>query len=60
MASKLNADYAIIVGQKEALSDSVIVRDLRSSTQEDLPIKKAVEMIKTKYVKDAQDNRDCC
>jgi len=56
MASKLNADYAIIVGQKEALSGSVIVRDLRSGTQEDLSIKKAVETIKTKY---DSDNRNC-
>jgi len=60
MAAKLNADYAIIVGQKEALSDSVIVRDLRSSTQEDLPVKKAVEMIKAKYDKEAFDDGTSC
>jgi len=59
-ASKLNADFAIIIGQKEALSDSVIVRDLRSSTQEDLPVKKAVEVIKEKYNKENIDNCICC
>lgn len=53
MAAKLGADYAIIVGQKEALSNSVIVRDLRLSTQEDLPVGKAVAVIKDKYNKEA-------
>ena len=60
MAAKLNADYAIIVGQKEALSDSVIVRDLRSGTQEDLPVRKAVETIKAKYDKEASRGCNCC
>jgi histidyl-tRNA synthetase len=60
MASKLQADYAIIVGQKEALTDSVIVRDLNSSTQEDLSVKQAVEMLKTKYAKEINDDRASC
>lgn len=49
MASKLEADYAVIVGQREALSNSVIVRDLRQSTQEDMPMTKAINEIKEKY-----------
>lgn len=60
MAVKLNADYTIIVGQKEALSNSVIVRDLHSGTQEDLPVKKAVEIIKAKYIKETNNNCNCC
>ncbi|MCX6810916.1 MAG: histidine--tRNA ligase [Candidatus Berkelbacteria bacterium] len=48
-ASKLGADFALIVGQQEALTGSVIVRDLRSSTQEDLSISSAIDMIKEKY-----------
>ncbi len=51
MASKLNADFAVIVGQQEALNGSAIVRDLKSSTQEDLSVASAVEMIKEKYTK---------
>lgn len=58
-ASKLNADYALIVGQQEALTGSVIVRDLKSSTQEDLSVTGAVDMIKEKYAKDG-DRTDCC
>lgn len=49
MAAKLNADYALIVGQQEALTGAVIVRDLKSSTQEALSVASAVEMIKEKY-----------
>lgn len=49
MATKLSADYAVIVGQKEAQNGTVIVRDLRSSTQEDLTINSAIEEIKNKY-----------
>ncbi|MEI8060872.1 MAG: histidine--tRNA ligase [Candidatus Berkelbacteria bacterium] len=52
-ASKLKADFALIVGQQEALTGSVIVRDLRTSTQDDLSVASAVEMIKEKY---AQEN----
>lgn len=59
-AGKLGADYAIIVGQKEALTNSVIVRDLRLSTQEDLPVKQAVETIRAKFDKDASDCKNCC
>jgi histidyl-tRNA synthetase len=56
MASKLGADYAIIVGQREALSSSVIVRDLKQGTQEDMPMVKAVYEIKEKY---NSENSNC-
>lgn len=60
MASKLGAGYAIIVGQKEALSNSVIVRDLKQGTQEDMSMSKAVNEIKEKYNSQNNDCRACC
>ena len=51
MAAKLSADFALIVGQQEALNGSVLVRDLKTSTQEDLSTVSAIELIKEKYVK---------
>lgn len=59
LASKLNADYALIVGQQEALNGSAIVRDMKTSTQEDLSVSGAVDMIKEKYAKE-NDCSDCC
>ncbi|MFA5158335.1 MAG: histidine--tRNA ligase [Patescibacteria group bacterium] len=59
MAAKLSADYAIIVGQQEALTDSVIVRDMKTSTQEDLSTASAVDMIKEKYEKE-KNTGTCC
>ena len=58
-AAKLSADYALIVGQQEALTGSVIIRDLRSSTQEDLSVTGAIDMIKEKYAKE-KDSEICC
>lgn len=60
MASKLGADFAVIVGQKEALSNSVIVRDLNQSTQEDMSVNKAVNEIKEKYNSENSDRKTCC
>lgn len=49
MAAKMNADYVLIVGQKEAASGSVIVRDLKAGTQEDLPFDRAIKLLKDNY-----------
>ena len=57
--SKLNADLALIVGQQEALTGSVIVRDMKTSSQEDLSVSSAIDLIKEKYVKE-NDCRPCC
>lgn len=48
IASKLEMPYALILGQKEALEDSIIIRDMNSGTQETVPIKNVVEIIKNK------------
>ncbi len=46
-AEKLNIPYAIIMGQKEAMEGSVIVRDLRTRAQETIPLDLLVSYIKT-------------
>ncbi len=48
IASKLNISYALILGQKEALENSIIIREMDSGNQETVPIKKVVEIIKSK------------
>lgn len=45
-AVKLDAHYAVIIGQREAIKDEAILRDLKASTQEVLPTKYLVEEIK--------------
>jgi len=49
LASKLNVPYALILGQKEALENSIIVRDMESGTQESVAIEKVAEVIKNKF-----------
>ena len=48
IASKLEIPYALILGQREALEDSIIIRDMNTGTQETVPIKNIVETIKNK------------
>ena len=48
IASKLEMPYALILGQQEALEDSIIIRDMNTGTQETVPIKNIVETIKNK------------
>lgn len=45
-AEKLNIEYAIIFGQKEALEDSVIFRNMNTRSQETVKISKLLEYIK--------------
>jgi len=44
-ASKCGAKLALIIGQREALDNSVLIRDLEDSTQESIPLKKLDEII---------------
>lgn len=48
LASKLNMPYVLILGQKEALENSIIIRDMESGSQETVQIEKVVEVIKRK------------
>ncbi len=46
VAEKLNMHYAIIFGQKEAMEDSVIFRDMTNRSQETVKLSKLLEYIK--------------
>jgi histidyl-tRNA synthetase len=48
MAGKLGAKYAVIIGQREALKDELILRDLEASSQESFPKDAIVEVIKSR------------
>ena len=48
IADKLNIPYVLILGQKEAIENSIIMRDMYSRAQETIPIEKVVEVIKQK------------
>jgi histidyl-tRNA synthetase len=45
-AEKLGMNYAIIFGQKEALEDSVIVRDMSNRSQDTVKLPKLLEYVK--------------
>lgn len=47
-ASRLNIPHALIFGQKEALEDSVIIRDMKNSSQETVPLEQLVDTLKKK------------
>jgi len=50
-AVKIGAIYAVIIGQKEALNDEIILRDLISSSQEVFSSKDIAEEIKKRLIK---------
>lgn len=48
MAEKMNVPYTIILGQKEAMENSVIVRNMDNRSQDTVPIPKLAEYLKKK------------
>jgi histidyl-tRNA synthetase len=46
VAEKMGMRYALIFGQKEALENSVIVRDMTNRSQETIPLEKLLDYIK--------------
>ena len=46
IAEKLNVPYALIFGVKEAIDDSVIVRDMSNRSQETVKLKNLLEYLK--------------
>ncbi len=50
-AVKLGARYALIIGQREAMKDEVILRDLSASSQEVIPVVMLVEEVKKRLAK---------
>jgi histidyl-tRNA synthetase len=51
LASKFGVKYTLILGQKEAIDGTIILRDMESSIQEQFPIDKIVEEIKKRMKK---------
>ncbi len=50
-ADKLGAQYAVIIGQREAFKDEIILRDLKGSSQEVFPTSGLVAEIKRRFEK---------
>lgn len=48
LASRMNVPYVLILGQKEVLENSIMVRDMGTGAQESVPMEKVVEIIKKK------------
>lgn len=48
-ADKLGAQYAVIIGQREAFKDEIILRDLKASSQEVFPTSGLVAEIKRRF-----------
>lgn len=48
IANRLGIKYTVIIGQKEALDDAVIIRSMNTGEQETIPMEKVIETIKTK------------
>ena len=46
IANKLGVRFTLILGQREALDETIILRDMESSVQETLPLEGIVEVIK--------------
>jgi len=51
MADKLEARFALILGQKEVLDETIIVKNMDSGTQEVIPLNKVVKEIKKRLKK---------
>ncbi|MFH1424043.1 MAG: histidine--tRNA ligase [Candidatus Nealsonbacteria bacterium] len=50
LADKVGADYALILGQKEALEESIIIRDMKTGRQETVKLDRVVREME-KYLK---------
>jgi len=48
-ANKERADFALIFGQKEVFEESIIIRDLKNSVQETVPLMKMVNEVKRRF-----------
>ncbi|MEK7582447.1 MAG: histidine--tRNA ligase [Patescibacteria group bacterium] len=51
IANRLGVKYALIFGQKEALDDTVILREMDSGIQENIPLEKIVDELKKRLKK---------
>lgn len=51
IAHRLGIKYTLIMGQKEAMDGSIILREMDSGVQETVPVEKIVELVKQKLRK---------
>ncbi len=51
IANKEEVELALILGQKEFFEENIIIRDMKSGTQETVPLIKAVDVVKRKLRK---------
>lgn len=51
VADRLGADLALIIGQKEALDETVILREMQSGVQEVIPLGKVIDAVKKRLKK---------
>lgn len=51
MADKMGSAYTLIFGQQEAFEQSIIIRDMKNGSQETVPLKKFVDVLKKKLSK---------
>jgi len=51
-ANKLNVDLTLILGQKEVLDGTIIIRDMESGAQEIVDVKKVVSLVEKKLRKE--------
>ncbi len=51
VANRLGIKYTLIMGQKEAMDHSVILREMDSGVQETVPLEKIVELVRNKLRK---------
>lgn len=48
LAAKLDMKFSLILGQREVLENSIIIKDMESESQETIPIEKVVEITRKK------------
>ena len=51
IANKMNVRFALILGQKEAIDESIILRDMTSGSQEVIPLNKVIKELKKRIKK---------
>jgi len=54
IANRLGIKYTLIMGQKESLDGTVIVREMTAGVQETIPLERAVEIVKQKLKNDVK------
>ena len=56
LANKLNVKYALILGQKEVMDGTILIRDMESGVQEIIDFNKTVQDLKKKLANNIKEN----